>query len=136
MIQIIGATGISTASPERHCGVVPLTSAPQFTLRPRRRPCRLPLKEPIDQGGQIEQVRHTHDGSVASHNDLRIGRHDVGPLLRNGAHPVAIGCQQQPTAVPVRSLTDAHEFLTGEGMERMGHAHKARRDNRTGCTMR
>jgi hypothetical protein len=93
------------------------------------------LKKPIDQSGQIEQVRHTHDGSVASQDHLRIGWHDVGPLLGNGAHPVAIGGQQQPTAVPVGSLTDADEFLTAEGMERMRHAHKPRRASRTGCTM-
>jgi len=61
-----------------------------------------------------------------SHEDFRIRRSDVGPLLRNGANGFAIHTQQEPLAGPVMAFADADELLASERMEGMSYPDKMR----------
>jgi hypothetical protein len=110
-----GRSGLSV------CGIIAITHAAQFALRPIGRLQRTTSTEPF------HQVRHPDERSPLAHDDLGILGPTVRPLWGNGANGLIINLQQQTPAIAGVPLAHAGELLTAQGMKRMSHPHKVRR---------
>lgn len=116
-------------------GIFLLTSAAQFALHLIGRLQRITSAEPFYESSEFHQVRHPQKRPLLAHHDLRIRGHKVRPLRGNRANGLTINLQQKPPAVAVVPLAQARELLSAEGMERMGHPHKARRCEGSICIL-
>ncbi len=114
-------------------GIVTITDAAQFALRPIRRLPRITSAELFHQSSEFHQVRHPEERSLPAHDELRILGKKVRPLGRNRANGLVIHLQQKTPARAVIPLAHAGELLPAEGMERMSHSHKARRCEGSVC---
>jgi len=116
-------------------GILTLTPAAQFALRPIGRLQRITSAEPLDQSNEFHQVRHPEDRSPLAHDDLRVLGNKVRSLRGNRANGLIINLQQKPPAIAVVPFTQAGELLSAEGMERMSYPHKARRCEGSICIL-
>lgn len=132
MLRTIGVTIIVYSPRAVHAhpstgGIVTITLAAQFALRPIGRLPRILSAEPLDQSSELHQVRHPEERSPLAQDDLRVLGNKVRPLRGNRAKGLIITLQQKPPAIAVVPFPQAGELPSAEGMERMSYPHKVRR---------
>ena len=77
--------------------------------------------------GKPQKIRDPNQRASLPDDYLRIGGDQVRPLPWNRAHAILIDAQQEPSAIPVVSLADAHKLLSAEWVKWVRHTHKKRR---------
>ncbi len=85
--------------------------------------------------GELQKIRDQEERTALADDDRWIGRHDVRPLPRHGAHAIGVDAQQEPRAVPIVPLADADELPSAQRVERVRDAHKTRRCVGTACSL-
>jgi len=80
---------------------LPYTSSSSFTF------LQIAPAEPIYEASEFQQVGHTEQRPLLTHDDLRIGSDNVSPLRRNGANELISDLQQQSHPIAVVPLTYA-----------------------------
>ena len=114
-------------APSIACGVFSLTSAAEFPLRTICRLSCIPFAQLLDQSGEFQQIRHTHERSMPAEDDLRLRSRTIRPLRGNSTNGRLINLEQEPSAIPGIPLTHARQLLAAERMEGVRDAHKTRR---------
>jgi hypothetical protein len=92
------------------------------------------LDEARHQVGKLQEIGNPNKRATLADDGLWIGCDDVGPLPRHRANVILVDAQEEPRPVPVIPLADADELPSAKGMERVGHAHKARPRVRRTCS--
>jgi hypothetical protein len=91
--------------------------------------------EPIDQLGELQQVRHAEQRPTPAQNDLGIRRYNIRPLRPNCVDHSIVAQQQQRLPIAVVTLPCAGELLPAERMKGMRYAHKTCGCNRSLCIL-
>jgi hypothetical protein len=78
------------------------------------------------QVGKLQQIGNPQPPPSLAEDDLWVRCHDIRPRLRHRADLILLDAQQEPLPVPVVPLTNADKLPSGERVERVHHAHKAR----------
>lgn len=99
------------------CGVFYLTCAVQTGLP----------NEARHQLGKLQKIGDSQECAAFADHDRRIRRHDVRPVPWHRAHSIGAHAEQEPRAVPIVPLTDAHELLSAQRVKRVRDANKTRR---------
>jgi hypothetical protein len=116
-------------------GIIRLPIAARFALQPTPSPSRRASPEARHQLCQLDQVADPAQGTRLPEHDLRVRRHKVRPLPRNGPDAIVAAPQQNSPAGATRPLAYANELLSAQRMERVRHPHKVRRRNRILCIL-
>jgi hypothetical protein len=87
------------------------------------------------QASQLCQVRDPEQGAALSHDDLRIGRHDISPLRRNRAYCAVVEAKQQTPGGRVASLADTDSGSADERMEGVGYGNMMLASDGNACIL-
>ncbi len=118
------------------CGIVILTSAAQFTLRPISGLLRIHSAQPFYQSCEFYKIRNPEECALPSYDYLWIGLSEIRPLWGNGKDSrVVMNLKQEPLTGTVTPLTHPGELSPAERMEGVSNSHKARRSDVSVCIL-
>lgn len=83
-----------------------------------------------------QQISEEEKGPSRTHDGLRLGCNQVGPLPGNRTDLVLTDPQEDPPSIAVVPLAHADQPATAQGMERVGYQDKLRLCEGTARTLK